>query len=218
MSDLFQLFSVLILLSSFILMANKRVKSYIKTFRLQSLLIACLAGIEGIERILKEGLFDVFAVCLIIVALKVIYIPKLLGKTYDNVEYQVEKDFILNIPILVLICSGIVVFSYFSIASVDELNQGTINVQLVNSISVILIGLFFMISRKKAIGQIIGFLVIENGLFVTAMFATEGMPFVVDLGIFIDLLTAVMIMGIMVFRINEKFESINIDKLNRLKG
>jgi hydrogenase-4 component E len=218
MSDLFHLLSVLILLSSFVLMANKRVKSYIKTFRLQSVLIALAAGIMGVRRVLEDGSFDVLIVCLVIIGLKVIYIPKLLGKTYDNVEYKVEKDFVLNIPILIIICCGIVVFSYFSIASVDGLNKGMINTQLVNSISVIMIGLFFMISRKKAIGQIIGFLVIENGLFVTAMFATDGMPFIVDMGIFIDMLTAVMIMGIMVFRINEKFESINIDKLNHLKG
>lgn len=199
-------------------MANKRIRSYIKTFRLQSVLIALAAGIMGIKSVQEDGSFHVLVVCLIIIALKVIYIPKLLNKTYENVEYKVEKDFILNIPILVVICCAIVVFSYFSIASIDGVNKGLINTQLVNSISVILIGLFFMISRKKAIGQMIGFLVIENGLFVTAMFATDGMPFIVDIGIFIDMLTAVMILGIMVFRINEKFESINIDKLNHLKG
>lgn len=218
MSDLFYLLSVLILLSCFVLIANKRVRSYIKTFRLQSMLIALAAGIMGVRRLLEDGSFDVLIVCFVIIVLKVIYIPKLLGKTYNNVEYKVEKDFILNIPILVLICCGIVVFSYFSVASVEGLDKGLINTQLVHSISVILIGLFFMISRKKAIGQIIGFLVIENGLFVTAMFVTDGMPFIVDMGIFVDMLTAVMIMGIMVFRINEQFESINIDKLNHLKG
>jgi hydrogenase-4 component E len=150
--------------------------------------------------------------------LKVIYIPNLLNKTYAKTEYQVEKDFILNIPILVLVCCGLVVLSYFCLSTIDGINDGMINVEVVNSISVILIGLFFMISRRKAIGQIIGFLVIENGLFITAMFSTQGMPFVVDMGIFIDLLTAVMEMGVMVFKINEEFDSINIDKLNNLKG
>lgn len=218
MSELFDVLSILILLSSFILMANKRIRSYIKTLRLQSLLIALAAGVAGMKGWREEGAVDVLAVCVLIVVLKVIYIPNLLSKTYRNVEYRAEKDFILNIPILVVICCGIVVFSYFTISAVDGLNEGRITMQLVNSISVILIGLFFMISRKKAIGQIVGFLVIENGLFVTAMFATDGMPFMIDLGIFVDMLTAVMIMGVMVFRINEKFESINIDKLNRLKG
>ena len=218
MSDYFDTLSVLILFSSIILMSNKRIKSYIKTFRIQSVLIALMAGILGIESIIEEGRFDVLIVCLVIIAVKVVYIPNLLNKTYSNVEYKVEKDFFFNIPILVIVCCGLVVFSYFSISNIEEINQGTSNIQIVNSVSVVLIGLFFMISRKKAIGQIIGFLVIENGLFITALFATQGMPFIIDMGIFVDLLSGVMIMGIMVFRINEKFDSISIDKLNNLRG
>jgi hydrogenase-4 component E len=189
-------------------MANKRIKSYIKTFRFQSLMIAIAAGIMGINSLYKEGRFDILVVCCIIIVLKVIYIPNLLNKTYANVEYRVEKDFFYNIPLLILGCCALVVFSYFSVSTVDGINSGVINIQVVNSVSLVLIGLFFMISRKKAIGQMVGFLVIENGLFVTAMFSTHGMPFIVDMGIFIDLITAVMVMGIMVFRINEKFESI----------
>lgn len=214
----FDILSLLILLSSFALMANKKSKSYIKSFRIQSLLIAIAAGMMGIKTIIEEGRFDVMVVCLLIIILKVIYIPNILNKTYTKAKYQVEKDFILNIPILILVCCGLVVFSYFSLSTIDGINDGMINVQVVDSISVILIGLFFMISRRKAIGQIIGLLVIENGLFVTAMFSTQGMPFIVDIGIFVDMLTAVMILGIMVFKINEEFESINIDKLNKLKG
>lgn len=218
MSNCLNTLSTLILLSSIFLMANKRTKSYIKTFRIQSVLIALVTGILGVESLSKGGHIDLIVVCLIIIVLKVIYIPNILNETEAKVEYKVEKDFILNIPILVIICCALIVFTYFSISNIEGLNEGSVNMQLVNSISIILIGLFFMISRKKAIGQIIGFLVIENGLFVTAMFITDGMPFVVDMGIFIDMITAVLIMGIMVFKINEKFDSINIDKLHNLKG
>jgi hydrogenase-4 component E len=218
MESYLDVLSVLILLSSFILMANKRIKSYIKTFRIQSAMIAIVAGIMGINSIYKEGHFDILVVCAVIIAIKVIYIPRLLNKTYANVEYKVEKDFFLNIPILIIGCCFIVVFTYFSISTTKGINLGIINMRVVNSISLILIGLFFMISRKKAIGQIVGFLSIENGIFITAMFATEGMPFIVDMGIFVDLLSAVMIMGIMVFRINEKFDSIDINKLKNLRG
>jgi hydrogenase-4 component E len=218
MSSLFDTLSVMILLTSFVLMANKRIKSYIKTFRIQSLLMALVAGIMGIHSVMAEGRIDVLVVCFIIVVLKVIYIPKLMYKTYSGVEYKVEKDFIWNIPTLVLVCCALVVFTYFCISTIDGIGEGFNNIQIVNSVSVILIGLFFMISRKKAIGQIIGFLVLENGIFITAMFATDGMPFIVDLGIFIDMLTAVMIMGVMVFQISNKFETINIEKLNKLKG
>lgn len=218
MSNYLDALSILILLSSFILMANKRIKSYIKTFRIQSILVALVAGIMGINSLYREKRFDILVICIVIIAVKVIYIPHLLNRTYSSVEYSVEKDFFFNIPILIFGCCSIVVFTYFSISTTIGINLGITNMRVVNSISFILIGLFFMISRKKAIGQIIGFLVIENGIFIAAMFATQGMPFIVDLGIFIDLLSAVMIMGIMVFKINEKFESIDTNKLKNLKG
>ena len=210
--------SAMILLSAFILVANKRISSYINTLRLQAILIAIATGIIGIRSVMDSGRVDILIVCLIIVALKVVYIPQMLHKTYAGVEHKVEKDFFLNIPLLVLVCCAIVVFTYFSLSTISGLSTGSTGILLVNSISIVLIGLFFIISRKKAIGQIVGLLVIENGLFVTAMFASNGMPFIVDMGIFVDLITVVLILGIMVFKINTKFESIDIDKLNNLRG
>ena len=218
MENYYDLLSVLILLSSFVLVSHKRINAYIKTFRLQSALIALTAGIMGVHSLINEGKYDILIVCVIIILLKVILIPRFLHKTYGNIEYRVEKDFYLNIPILVIICCGLVVFSYFSISNIGTLNGIHVNLQVVNSFSVVLIGFFFMISRKKAIGQMIGYFVIENGIFITALFCTNGMPFIVDIGIFIDMVTAVLIMGIMVIQINEKFESININKLRHLKG
>lgn len=218
MDSYLDILSVLILFSAFILVSHKRIKSYIKTFRIQSAFIAATAGVMGGKSLFEEGSFDILIVCIIIILLKVIYIPRLLHKTYGNVEYKVEKDFFLNIPLLILICCGLVVFAYYSLSDISSLSSDHINLQVVNSFSVILIGFFFMISRKKALGQMIGFLVIENGIFVTAMFSTHGMPFIVDIGIFIDMITAILIMGIMVIQINERFESINLNQLKNLKG
>jgi hydrogenase-4 component E len=130
----------------------------------------------------------------------------------------VEKDFFLNIPLSVLICFGLVVVSYFTAATLKGIDNGYLRLYLVNSISVTLMGLFFMINRKKAVGQIIGFLVIENGLFTSAMLFAHGMPMIVDMGILVDLLTAVMIMGVLVFRINENFDTTDINKLRNLRG
>lgn len=172
----------------------------------------------GIESLVKEGRADILIVCAVMVILKVIYIPNILNKTYRSVEYEVEKDFFYNIPLLSIISCLLVVFAYYAISNVSGINSGTINMKIVNSVSLILIGIFFMISRKKAIGQMVGFLVIENGLFVTALFSTNGLPFIVDMGIFIDLVTAILIMGVMVFRINDLFESADINKLKNLKG
>lgn len=214
-----QLLSILILLSSFILMANKRAKSYIKTFRLQSTLIAIVVGIEGFESFIHDKRIDILIIFVLIIVLKIIYLPNLLYKTNSKVTYKVQKDFFLNIPLLVIICCILVLFSYYSISNIPGIdNSNSFNLEVGNSISLVLIGLFFMISRKKALGQIIGFLVMENGLFMTSVSATHGMPLIVDIGIFIDLITAALIMGFMVFKINEKYESTDINNLKDLRG
>ncbi|KNY29778.1 NADH-quinone oxidoreductase subunit K [Pseudobacteroides cellulosolvens] len=218
MDNYLNLVSILILLSSFILVANKRINSYINTFRLQSLLLALLAGVMGIHSFLEDGEIDIMIVCVITFAVKVVLIPRLLKRTVKKVEYRVLKDFFLNIPTLILICCGLFILTYFSVSTINDIKDPQIKTYLVNSISVILIGLLFMISRKKAIGQIIGFLVMENGLFTTAILTTNGMPMIVELGLFFDVLTAVLIMGILVFRINENFDSIDINKMRNLKG
>ncbi len=218
MDNYLNLLSILILVFSFILVANKRINSYIKTFQLQSLLLAMVAGIIGGYELYNEGNLEIVIVCLITLAVKVVFIPRLLKTTVKKVEYKVEKDFFLNIPISILICCALVILSFFSVSTIEEIKDSQTKIFLVNSISVILIGFFFMISRKKAIGQIIGFLVMENGLFATAVLTTEGMPMIVELGLFFDVLIAVLIMGILVFRINENFDSIDINKLRNLKG
>jgi hydrogenase-4 component E len=112
----------------------------------------------------------------------------------------------------VLISCGIVVLTHFTIGAHEN------GAELVNPISVVLIGFFFMISRKKVFGQIIGFLVVENGLSAAAMFATGGMPLVVDLGVFVDLITAVLVMGFMVFRISDRIGTTDTDLMRDLKG
>jgi len=218
MKDYLNLLSILILLTSFMLVANKRVDSCIKTFKLQSLLIAVAAGLLGIQNFYREGAVDIIIICALIIALKVIYIPRILRSTVAKVEYKVEKGFYLNIPLAVLICFALVILSYFSVSAIKGITDSNIRLYLVNSISIMLIGLFFMINRKKAVSQIIGFLVIENGLFTAAMLTTHGMPIIVDAGILVDLLTAVMIMGVLVFRINENFDSIDLNKLKNLRG
>lgn len=218
MENYLDILSVLILISSFALMANKRIKSYINTFRIQAVLIAMAAGIMGVQTYIVDKRIDIIIVCLLIVVLKVFYIPRMLHKTYSDIEYKVGKDFFFNIPLLIFVSFALVVFSYYCISDISGINRGQINVQIVNSVSVVLIGIFFMISRRKAIGMIVGFLVIENGLFVTTLFATHGMSFIVDVGIFIDMITGIMIMGIMVFKINDKFDSIDINNLKNLKG
>lgn len=218
-NNVLNLLSILILISAFTLIANKRQNAYITTFRIQSTLLALISLIVSARGMYLHKKFDeVILIFLLIVVFKVIVIPMVMKRTTNKIDYKVEKDFFINIPISMLICCGLVVLSWYVIYSIDGITSSSAKNYLIYSFSVVMIGLFFMITRKKAIGQIVGFLVIENGMFLAAMLTTEGMPMIVELGLFFDLLTAFIIMGIFVFKINSTFDSIDINKLKNLKG
>jgi hydrogenase-4 component E len=86
------------------------------------------------------------------------------------------------------------------------------------AIAVFLIGFFMMVNRRKALTQVLALLCLENGLFLAAISLTYGMPLLVELGIFFDLLVAVMVLGILVYRIRGTFDSMDVSRLTRLRG
>jgi hydrogenase-4 component E len=89
---------------------------------------------------------------------------------------------------------------------------------LVSSIFLILVGLFLIISRKKALMQVIGYLVLENGIFVFGVITVVGTPLLVELGVLLDAFVGVFVMGIAIFHINREFGSMDIDRLTALRG
>ncbi len=86
------------------------------------------------------------------------------------------------------------------------------------ALSMLLIGLFLMVTRKKAITQILALLTVENAVFLVAVGVTSGMPLVVELGIAFDVILAVLVLGILVHRIVDRFESMDVSRLSKLKG
>jgi hydrogenase-4 component E len=86
------------------------------------------------------------------------------------------------------------------------------------AVALVLTGCFLMVSRKRALTQVVGLLVLENGIFLAALTATSGMPLVIEIGIFFDLLMGVFLMGLFVFRIRDTFDHLDVSKLRRLRG
>lgn len=214
MNDIYDIISLMLLTCSIVLITNKRALSYIRTFQIQSIIIIIGALIMASH----NHHIDLLIVSAIMLFLKVIYIPRYLRNTHHKVNHEIQKDFYLNIPILSFLACILIAIVYLTISQISLIAEKDIITPLTCNLSIIFIGLLFMISRKDAIGQIIGFLVIENGLFSTALFTTHGMPLIIDLGIFIDLLTAIIIMSMIVFRINTSFQSTDTDKLHNLRG
>ncbi|MEJ2591132.1 MAG: formate hydrogenlyase, partial [Candidatus Thiodiazotropha sp.] len=124
----------------------------------------------------------------------------------------------LQQPALVIMAAvALVIFSYWLVLPmVREELAFTRNIVAI-SLSVVLIGLLMMVFRQQAVVQVLGFMSMENGLFLAAVSTTAGMPLVVELGVAFDVLVAMVLFGVFFFQIRENIDSLDVDRLNRLK-
>ncbi len=212
-SNIMQLFIALILVSTFMILGSTRLYSCVRAFGIQSFLLACVASVVGIS----TGKFDLYLIALLTLIIKAAVIPYIFIYIIREIKVKREIDLYVGISPSLIIGGILVVISYYLIRSIDVITELS-SFALSASMSLVSIGLFVMISRKKAIMQMLGILIMENGLFLGAISLTSGMPLLVELGIFFDVLIGVLIMGILIFRINQTFETIDTDMLKTLIG
>ncbi len=212
-SKIVQLIIALILVSTFLILGSTRLYSCVRAFGIQSFLLACVAGIVAYS----TGKNDIYIVALLTLVIKAAVIPYIFIYIIREIKVKREIELYVNVSPSLIIGGVLVVISYYLIRSINILSELS-SFALSASMSPVSIGLFIMISRKKAIMQMLGILIMENGLFLGAISLTYGMPLLVELGIFFDVLIGVLIMGILIFRINKTFESIDTDMLKTLIG
>lgn len=160
--------------------------------------------------------------------LKAVALPIVLERLVKRIDIGQEIAPLVNVPLSLLISGGLTTVGYVVAASFHRPEEATsaASLSVANlghntlavAVSLFLIGFYMMISRRKAIMQVLALLSLENGLFLAAISLTYGMPLIVELGIFFDLLVAVMVLGILVYRIQETFDSMDVSKLSRLRG
>ena len=212
-SNIMQLFIALILVSTFMILGSTRLYSCVRAFGIQSFLLACVAMVVGIS----TGKIDLYIVAFLTLIIKAAVIPYIFIYIIREIKVKREIDLYVGISPSLIIGGILVVISYYLIRSISVITELS-SFALSASMSLVSIGLFIMISRKKAIMQMLGILIMENGLFLGAISLTNGMPLLVELGIFFDVLIGVLIMGILIFRINKTFETIDTDMLKNLIG
>jgi hydrogenase-4 component E len=163
----------------------------------------------------------IYIVASMTVLLKAILVPILLERLVDRIEVQHEIAPIINVPLSIVISGGLTLVAYMVGASFYHPEAGATSLghnTLAVAVSLFLIGFFMMINRRTAHSQVLALLTLENGVFLAAICLTYGMPLIVELGVFFDVLVAVLVLGILVFRIRESFESMDVSKLRRLRG
>jgi len=205
--------SVFLLLTVLALAGARRISTTIFLFALQSAIMATLVLAIG----MVEGSADAWVVGAMIVFGKVLLIPWALYRLTRRLQTSPDVRSSTRPAQSVLIATLIISVSYIVIRPFAPA-QPWLASTLAAGVALILTGCFLMVSRTQALMQILGLLVLENGIFLAALASTFGMPLVIEMGIFFDLLVAVLLMGVFAFRIRDTFDHLDVSRLRRLRG
>ncbi len=212
-SQVINLLAAFLLLLSFAMLSQRRIVSLINLLAWQGLLLAVSTAIVAFH----ADQHHLYYSAALTFALKVALLPWILHRLIRRLHVQWDTEPLVNIPTTMLLGLALVVFAFGLAQPISALAHTVTRSTLGIALAVVLLAFLMMIARRKAIAQVIGFLAMENGLFFAATSATYGMPMVVELGVALDVLVGVLILGIFLFRIREQFDSLDLHHLESLK-
>ena len=212
-TQLINLFASVILLLAFAMLAQRRVLALINLFALQGLAL-CLSTLVVAFTTDQTHLYVSASLTL---GLKALLLPWILHWLVRKLQVKADVEGLINIPATMLAGIVLVIIAFNVALPISQLSstisRGTLGIALAS----VLLAFLMMIIRTKAIPQVVGFLAMENGLFLAATSATYGMPMVVELGILLDVLIGAIILGVFFFQIREQFDSLDIRNMEKLK-
>jgi hydrogenase-4 component E len=211
--QLINLLAAVILLLSFAMISQRRIASLINLFALQgAALVAAslLLGYAGDNQ-------DLYVSAALTLVLKVLLIPWLLYRVIRRLNVRWDVEPLINVPTLMIVGIALVIFSFSLALPVSRLSPSIAGGSMGIALACVLLAFLMMITRSRAVPQVIGFLSMENGLIFAATAATNGMPMIVEFGIALDVLVGILILGVFMFQIREQFDSLDIHHLEKLQ-
>jgi hydrogenase-4 component E len=205
--------AAILLLLSFSMLAQRRIVTLVNLLATQGAIL-CLATVLLAWRTGENHLYLSAALTL---ALKVILLPWLLHRLIRRLDVYWDTETMINAPSTMLIGLLVVIFAFGLAQPIAALASTATRSTIGIAIAVILLSFLTMITRRKAMSQVVGFLSMENGLFFGAMSTTYGMPMVVELGVALDVLVAMLVLGVFFFQIREQFDSLDLHHLETLR-
>ena len=211
--QLVNLFAAILLLIAFAMLSQRRILSLINLFALQGLTLVASTLTVAFATGQKHLLYS----AAITFVLKVLVLPYILHRLIRRLNVKWDVETLINIPTMMLVGIALVVFAFNLALPISQFSSSIARGTLGIALAYVLLSFLMMITRQKAITQVVGFLSMENGLFLAATSATYGMPMVVELGIALDVLIGMVILGVFMFQIREQFDSLDIHHLEKLK-
>jgi len=211
--DIAHMFAGAMLVASFALLYQRRMSGIVDTYVVHSLILTVAAGWQAYI----QDAPHLYVTAAIALVFKTLIIPIALRRIVRRLDIHRSVETVLGIGPTMLLGVGLVALSILLIFPVTESADAFAREDLALALSVILLGLLTMITRRNAITQVIGFLSLENGLILAAV-GVRGMPLVVEISVAFSVLAAFVVFGVFFFRIRERFDTLDVQALGEFRG
>jgi hydrogenase-4 component E len=205
--------ATLVLLAGLLMLGRRGVRAHIGAFTGQSVALAATTAMVG----WFTGDWQLWAVAALLLLIKGIGIPILLERMVVRFGTERELEPYVNTATSLLVGGLLVLLAYVVTAPLVSVSLLPTRTGMPLAMGLVFVSLFVIISRKKALTQLLGFLMLENGIALLAVLGAHGIPIIVEIGVFLDVLLGFMVMQVFVYQIHETFESIDVEQLNRLR-
>lgn len=203
---------VMVLLLNFVCLAASRLRTMVNAVAVQGMLLGLLIVLAQ-EKVTSR----VLLMATVAIVLKGVAIPRMLFHAIREMVVRREVEpFVGFVASLVLAAVGTAMAVLFS-RTLPIAHEHAGSLIVAASLSTVLIGFLILITRAKAITQVVGYLILENGIFIFGLLLVEAMPFLVELCVLLDLFVAIFVMGIIINKIGREFSSVSTSKLSALK-
>ncbi len=211
--DVAHLFAGSLVLVSFMLLYQDRLYALLNVFALQAVVLACSVAWQAFI----QGAPHLYITALIALIFKAIVIPVALHRIIVRLGIHREVETVVGIGATMLAGMALVALSMVVMLRVAADADSLAREDLAFALSVVLLGLLMMVTRGNAVSMVVGFMSIENGLILAATGA-KGMPLVVEISVAFSVLVAFIVIGIFLFRIRERFDTVDLRALDSFRG
>lgn len=205
--------AAIMLLLGFAMLTQRRILALINLFMMQGLVLFLSTLIVALSTDQHHLLWSAG----LTLVLKVFALPWILHRLIRKLSVKWDIETLINIPATMLVGIVLVIISFNVAQPISELSGTIMRATIGIALACVLLAFLMMITRSKAVPQVIGFLAMENGLFFAATSATYGMPMVVELGIALDVMVGMVILGVFFFQIREQFDSLDTRAMERIR-
>jgi len=212
-TDIAHLLAGAMVLVSFLLLYQDRMFALLNVFALHACVLAFSVGWQAY----MQRAPHLFITAVIALAFKGVIIPVALHRIVVRLGIHRSIESVVSVGPTILFGMGLVALSIVVMLPVTEAAGTFVREDLAFALAIVLLGLLMMVTRRNAVSQVIGFMSLENGL-VLAATGARGMPLVVEISVAFSVLIAFIVIGIFLFRIRERFDTVDLQALDMSRG